>query len=282
MQQYKIFCINAGSYKIVNLDNNETLVLKAAGKLRYLNTSPIVGDNVKISNQMINEILPRRNFLIRPKIANIDQIIICMSILKPDFSSFLLDKYLSILEAKNIRPIIFITKSDLELNSSKIWQETYQKMGYEVHLINNSLDFDPKLKNIFLNKFSAFMGQSGVGKTTTLNKLTNLNFATQEISKALDRGKHTTRIVQIIKFNQGYLIDTPGFSSVTLDLDKIELAQSFKLFKTLAQTCKFRSCLHLNEASKDCAIKQAVDNNLIPQFRYQNYIKLQNELTLQK
>ncbi|AMD81435.1 putative ribosome biogenesis gtpase rsga [Mycoplasmopsis canis PG 14] len=278
MQNWKIFSLVAGDFEICNIKSKECKILKAAGKLRYNNISPIVGDFVEIQNNMIKSVFERKNEFIRPKVSNIDQVIIFMSIEQPKFSSFLIDKYMSIIEKKSIKPILFITKSDLNPSETEMWKKQYSNMGYEVYSINNKKLFDDDLKKIFQNKFSVFMGQSGVGKTTTLNNITNLSFKTQEISKALGRGKHTTRVVKIIPVFDGYLIDTPGFSSLEIELNSVELSKSFKMFKELSETCKFRDCLHINEKDADCAIKLAIKNNNIPLFRYENYLKLQKEL----
>ncbi|QNM93405.1 ribosome small subunit-dependent GTPase A [Mycoplasma sp. Pen4] len=275
---YKILSVNAGIFTVRN--ENEELKIPAAGKLRFRDEKPIVGDNVIVTNGQITEILDRRNFFIRPKVANIDQMIVFMSSTEPAFSSFLVDKYFAIVENKNIEPILFITKVDLDNPTAIEMHNLYSEMGYKVFLINNEQDnfsFE-NIKHIFKNKYSVFMGQTGVGKTTTLNKLSNNNFETQAISKALGRGKHTTRIVQIIYFNEGFLIDTPGFSSLALDMNKVELAQSFKTFNTLSKQCKFRNCLHLNESNNDCAVKQKVGTPEIPTIRYNNYVKLLSEL----
>ncbi|UUM19699.1 MULTISPECIES: ribosome small subunit-dependent GTPase A [unclassified Mycoplasma] len=273
----KIFSIIGGIYT-VKLQDQSFIKISGAGKLRYLNLTPLVGDDVIVENNQVSQILERKNEFIRPKVANIDQMILLMSFKEPQFSSFLFDKYLSIVENKKITPILFFTKADLSQDYMIV--EQYRKMNYQCYLINNNNPtYVNDVKRIFKNKYSVFMGQTGVGKTTTINKLSNNNYQTQAISKALGRGKHTTRAIHITEFNHGYLIDTPGFSSLDLDMNKYELARSFEQFDKLAQQCKFRSCLHLNETINVCAIKQAVENGSIPQFRYDNYLKLQNQLT---
>ncbi|SJZ45627.1 ribosome small subunit-dependent GTPase A [Mycoplasmopsis verecunda] len=277
--QYKVLKSVSGIYTVRN-ENNETLEIPASGKLRYLEQSPIVGDNVIVENGVIVNILPRENFFIRPKVANIDQMIVFMSIEKPKFQSFLVDKYFAIIESKNIEPVLFITKSDLNPEEANQIASLYRGMKYHVELIDNVSGYNHNhLIDIFTGKYSVFMGQSGVGKTTTINALGNHSFSTQEISKALGRGKHTTRVVSIIDFNGGYLIDTPGFSSLTLDLSKEQLSKSFKIFRELSKSCKFRNCLHYNENIDNCAIKQNIGTKLIPQIRYNNYIKLLDELS---
>ncbi|MHA3828784.1 ribosome small subunit-dependent GTPase A [Mycoplasma sp. Z1473D] len=277
--EYKVTKIVSGIYTVQN--EHDTLEIPAAGRLRYLEQSPVVGDNVIVSNGTITEILPQKNSFIRPKVANIDQMIVFMSIEQPKFQPFLVDKYFAIIENKNIVPVLFITKTDLNPSYAEEIAELYRGMQYRVELIDNKNpdNYINNLNGLFSKKYSVFMGQSGVGKTTTLNALGEHNFLTQEISKALGRGKHTTRVVSIINFNDGYLIDTPGFSSLSLDMDKEELAKSFKVFKELSKMCKFRNCLHLNESIDNCAIKQQVGTKLIPQIRYNNYIKLLDEIT---
>lgn len=270
----KIYSIVSGIYEIKNSDNS-TVLIPGSGKLRFNNLIPLVGDYVEHDNKMILNILERRNNFTRPKVANVDQVIIVMSLKEPEFSSFLMDKFLSIIEFKEIKPILFFTKSDL-VNDFH-WYEQYQKCGYEVYLINNNSNSNlSEIKQIFKNKTNVFLGQTGVGKTTTINRLSNNNFQTQQISKALGRGKHTTRVVKIIEFNDGELIDTPGFSSLDLDINSLELAQSFDLFKRHFPDCKYRSCLHINENPHDCAIKKQIDIS-IPKWRYENYLKLSKE-----
>lgn len=270
----KIYSIVSGIYEIKNSDNS-TVLIPGSGKLRFNNLIPLVGDYVEHDNKMILNILERRNNFIRPKVANIDQVIIVMSLKEPEFSSFLMDKFLSIIEFKEIKPILFFTKSDLV--NDFYWYEQYQKCGYEVYLLNNNSNSNlSEIKQIFKNKTNVFLGQTGVGKTTTINRLSNNNFQTQQISKALGRGKHTTRVVKIIEFNDGELIDTPGFSSLDLDINSLELAQSFDTFKKYFPDCKYRSCLHINENVNDCEIKKQIDIS-IPKWRYENYLKLSKE-----
>ncbi|WP_435129242.1 ribosome small subunit-dependent GTPase A [Mycoplasma sp. 6243] len=276
-QIYKIFEAVSGIYKLVN--KQQVIKVPAAGKLRFLQKTPVVGDNVIMENNQIVEILDRQNFFIRPKVANVDQIFIFMSIKQPKFSSFLVDKYMAIIEEKQIEPVLCISKIDLDEENARKWANKYQNLGYHVILINNnSPNYLNKIEEITANKYNLFMGQSGVGKTTTLNNIGNFNYQTQEISKALGRGKHTTRTVSIIKIKKGWLIDTPGFSSLDLNLTQIQLAHSYKCFYNWSKLCKFRSCLHQNEAINDCAIKQKLRDGVLPEFRYKNYLKLLSQL----
>ncbi|QZE12636.1 ribosome small subunit-dependent GTPase A [Mycoplasma sp. Ms02] len=271
----KVFSINSGIYKIKS-ESGEIFKIPAAGKLRHLGESPLVGDWVEFNEGMILSIKPRSNYFIRPKVANVDQVFLVMSLKEPDFSSFLLDKYLSVIEYEDIAPYILITKSDLDSNDE--WYQKYKREGYNVFKIdNNEKNYKKDLDAFFKDKTSLFMGQTGVGKTTTINYLSDNTYNTQAISKALGRGKHTTRIVRIIEFNGGELIDTPGFSSLILNLTKQELANSFQAFKHGATQCKFRTCLHINERAEDCFIKKSVEKGEISNWRYENYLKLSLE-----
>lgn len=275
----KIYSINAGKYYICD-KADKMHILPAAGVLRHNKIKPLVGDNVIFDeNKHISEILPRKNSLIRPKVANIDYVIIVMSIKEPNFSTYLVDKYMAFIEANNLTPILFLSKCDLDPNEANEYKKQYEKLGYEVYEI--SYKTDEWVKNIapvFANKTNVLMGQSGVGKTTIVNKITNSDYETQSISKNANRGKHTTRIVQIVKALNGELIDTPGFSSLDIHFTKSEISRSYKQFAELAKLCKFKTCLHCNEPEDFCNVKLAIKNNLIPEFRYLNYLKILKEI----
>lgn len=246
---------------------------QARGKFRKLNITPLVGDFVEIDeeNNYILDILPRKNSLIRPLVANIDQAFIITSVKQPDFSINLLDKLLCVLTINKIEPVICITKYDLlernEKKEIKKYIKYYKSLGYKV-LKNTELR---KIKKLFKNKTTVFTGQTGAGKSTLLNKLDkNLNLLTGEISKALGRGKHTTRHVELIKLYKGKVLDTPGFSSIDLkEYTKEDIKNSFIEFNKFK--CPYKDCNHLNE--KECLVKQAVNNKKILDSRYDNYKK---------
>ena len=249
-------------------------ICKARGKFRNMNITPLVGDEVVISDEdYILEIKPRKNELKRPPIANIDEAIIITSLKKPDFSSNLLDKLLAIIEFNNIKPIIIFTKQDLltkeEYESLKPYIDYYKKIGYEVYL-NNETD---KIKKIFKNKVSVFTGQSGAGKSTLLNKLNkDLNLKTNEISDALNRGKHTTRHTELLEIEGGLVADTPGFSAIDFhDMTNSDIRDNFIEFNEYRDECEFRNCTHTHE--KKCKIKKKVEDGTILKSRYENYIK---------
>ncbi|RMA78988.1 ribosome biogenesis GTPase [Metamycoplasma subdolum] len=270
MEKGKIVKSVAGFFDVKSFKDGEIYRVRGSGKLRLLDMKPIVGDHVEFQKgELIHRILGRKNFFIRPKIANVDQAIVVMSLVEPEFSSLLVDKFLIIVESKDVKPVIVLTKKDLT-SLSKI--NYYKDQGYKVYEINYETGegFDD-LSNIFKDKTSFFVGQTGVGKTTLINYLAKTNFETQEISKALNRGKHTTREVSLIEFNGGEIIDTPGFSSIEFDLTVKEMPSAFYIFRELGKECKYKSCYHYNEPLEDCAIKQAVQSGKIKEERYNNY-----------
>lgn len=255
--------------------NNQNYVCKPRGKFRNLNITPLVGDIVEFDeeNNYLLEIKQRKNELVRPPVANIDQAVIVMSISKPDFSDNLLDKLLCVIEFNNIKPIICFTKLDLLEDKQKAFAQEfinyYKKIGYDVYC-NNELD---KINKIFKDKVTVFTGQSGAGKSTLLNKLNpNLNIKTDEISKALGRGKHTTRHVELINLFDGLVADTPGFSSLSfIGMTNDDIKDNFIEFNYYRDKCAYKDCKHNLE--DDCEIKRQLQKNNILKSRYENYIK---------
>lgn len=254
--------------------DDKLVVCKPRGKFRKLGITPLVGDNVEIDleNKYILDILKRKNELVRPSIANIDQAVIVTSVKIPDFSSNLLDKLLTVVEFNNIKPIICFTKLDLitkeELDEIKIIQDYYRKIGYEVY--DNT---DLKLKEIFKDKITVFAGQSGAGKSSLLNMLDkSLNLEIGEVSVALGRGRHTTRHTELIEVLGGLIADTPGFSAIDLsEMSKSDIRDNFIEFNEYKEDCEYKDCMHINE--KICKIKFNVENNIILKSRYDNYLK---------
>ena len=248
-------------------------VCKARGKFRNMNITPLVGDEVTINDEnYILEIMPRKNELRRPPIANIDKAVIITSLKSPDFSSNLLDKLLTIIEYNNVKPVIIFTKKDLlnnkEYQELKPYIDYYSKI-YEVYT-NDEID---KIKKIFKGKVSVFTGQSGAGKSTLLNKLDkNLNLKTNEISIALNRGKHTTRHTELIEMEGGLVADTPGFSAIDFTgMTNDDIRDNFIEFNEFKGECEFRNCSHTHE--KKCKVKEKVEDGTILKSRYENYLK---------
>ena len=255
--------------------NDSYYVCKPRGKFRNLHISPLVGDKVEFDekNNYILEILKRSNELVRPSISNVDQAVIVMSIAEPDFSDNLLDKLLCIIEFNNIKPIICFTKFDLLQDDKLKWSEDfvnyYKKIGYDVYK-NTEID---DISKIFKNKITVFTGQSGAGKSTLLNRLDDtLNLKTNEISKALGRGKHTTRHVELIEMFGGLVADTPGFSNISfIGMNNSDIRDSFIEFNKYRDDCEYKDCMHNSEVN--CEVKRKLEKKEILNSRYNNYIK---------
>ena len=246
---------------------------KPRGKFRKSNITPLVGDIVEIDveNNYILDIKKRKNSLIRPSVANIDKAIIVTSV-KPKLDTNLLDKLLVLVSYNNIEPVICFTKLDLlfeyekeEINKIITY---YKSIGYSV-VDNSNLD---EINLILKDNLSVFVGQSGAGKSTLLNKLDDsLELKTNEISKALGRGKHTTRHVELYSVSDGLVVDTPGFSALDLsELSNIDIRDNTKEMFDNLDKCKYRDCMHFKEDG--CFIKKMVENEEILSFRYINYL----------
>lgn len=270
----------------------ELIQCRARGIFRNRGESPLVGDFVEysydgISDGSIDKILPRRNSLIRPPIANIDQALLVFSAKEPDFNTILLDRFLVVLESFHVQPIIILTKLDLVSEEERVnlqrYIDDYKAIGYEIiETYKDEPALMEKLEPILKDKTSVLAGQSGVGKSTLLNTLLpDLDLKTGIISKSLGRGKHTTRHVELIEVCGGLLADTPGFSSFDFDtIEKEQLTACLPEFLRISEECKFRGCLHIKEPK--CAVKQAVEAGKIRSYRYEHYEQFLQEITDRK
>ncbi|MEG2011052.1 MAG: ribosome small subunit-dependent GTPase A [Bacilli bacterium] len=273
----KIIKIISNDFTVIS-EEGISYVCKARGKFRNMKVVPLVGDRVVIDpiNNYILEIGKRTNELIRPTVANIDQLIIIASTKSPNFDTNLLDKLLCIAEFNQIKPIICLSKIDLlskEQYADLIpYFEYYRKIGYTV-IENTKIE---NIKELLVGKTTVFTGQSGAGKSTLLNKLDeNLTIKTDEISKALGRGKHTTRHTELIPIASGWVADTPGFSSLEfIGMTKSDIGDNFIEFQELRDKCKYKDCMHYHDDG--CSIKENVKNGFIIKSRYNNYIKFIN------
>lgn len=257
--------------------DNQLYQCKCRGIIRHEHITPVVGDYVLFDSEKltVDKVLERKNIFNRPKVSNIDQSFIITSMVIPNFSSNLLDKFISLMEIKNVEPIIIITKMDLVKEKQKQHYleifNYYQKIGYKL-LYNTEIE---EIKKLIKDKISVFAGQTGAGKTTLINKINPaFNLKTNEVSKSLGRGKHTTRVVSMYEIFEGKVIDTPGFSALDFnDLTKEEIKKSFKEFNKY--NCEYKDCLHKNE--KNCGVKTALEDNNILKSRYENYLKFIGE-----
>lgn len=255
--------------------NKEIFVCKPRGKFRLDKITPLVGDIVTIDevNKYILDIKTRKNSLIRPQIANVDIALIVTSVKEPNFDSNLLDKLLTIISYNNIDPVICLTKLDLLNNIEKKEIDRimnyYQNIGYTVTNNTNIKE----IKKIIDGKVVVFAGQSGAGKSSLLNKLDKtLSLETNEISKALGRGKHTTRCTTLYNVDGALIADTPGFSSVNfLGMTKEDIRNNMKEMFDNLDNCKYRDCMHIKE--DDCSIKKLLQEGKILPSRYDNYKK---------
>lgn len=270
----KIIKIISNDFTVID-ENNDIYTCKARGKFRNMKVTPLVGDNVSIDkdNKYILDIKKRKNELVRPTVANIDQLIIIASTKIPAFDTNLLDKLIAIAEYNLIEPIIVLSKIDLltkkEIDDLTPYFEYYKSIGYKV-IVNTEIT---EILNLLENKITVFTGQSGAGKSTLLNRLdNNLNIKTNEISVALGRGKHTTRHTELIKINNGWVADTPGFSSLEfVGMSKADIRDNFIEFQELRDNCKYKDCMHYHDDG--CQIKKEVEEGNILKSRYDNYIK---------
>ena len=274
MEKGKIIKIISNQYD-VRLESGETLRCVAMGKLRK-RSSPIVGDYVQVErfegSNGIQRIEERRNELRRPAIANVDQAIIVMSTLIPDYSPLLIDRLIFQICYANIQPILCVTKMDLIDADSWIHRSIseYRASGYTVVESGEGYD-ESALTALLKDKVSVLTGQSGAGKSSLLNRIEpSFHLHTQQTSKALGRGRHTTRHCELHPVAGGWVADTPGFSSLDFSYMSIDaLAACIPDFQPYLGECRFKDCVHLKEP--DCAIKQAVAQGKIHAERYRHY-----------
>ncbi|MBW9212369.1 MULTISPECIES: ribosome small subunit-dependent GTPase A [Terrabacteria group] len=273
----KIIKIVSKNYGVFLEDTKEKVSARVAGKVR-LQFSPVVGDMVEVIQQadcyVIVSILARRNSLIRPAIANVDQAFIVMSVVDPNFSTALIDRLSILIKAAGIEPILVITKTDLEY-PNYVEKEIKEYETGRMLVIRCEKGFiNPAIQHTLAGKITVLTGQSGAGKSTLLNTLDpNFQLETQEISKALGRGKHTTRHTELHEVAGGLVADTPGFSSLSFaHLEIKNIAGYIPDFEPYVHQCRFNDCLHENEP--DCAIKEAVAQGCISKTRYQSYLQV--------
>ena len=300
MQKGRILNLCGGVYKVL-LEDESIVSLKARGKLRFekkymvnekskskkevlttIKNTPKVGDIEVIENGMIDHFLERKNEIVRPDIANVDQILLVFAAKEPDFSFFLLDLFLVNILKQGISPVIVVSKIDLmssdELFDLKSKLSYYDNMGYKVLYVDSKHKEGIDLvREELKGKITVLSGQTGAGKSTLINAVVpGFELKTQEISQALGRGKHTTRETSLYPYLGGFIGDTPGFSKLdVLGIEKDELAGLFLDFNKYS--CKFSDCNH-TEGIKGCGIHDAAIKGEILMSRYQSYNKMYKEI----
>lgn len=258
---------------------------KARGVFRKKGISPAVGDRAEITvlddgTASVDSILPRKNYIIRPPLANLDRLFIVASVLEPSPSTLIIDKISAVAVEKGIEPVIVFTKSDLADCEELL--SVYHRAGIRAlsYSIRSEQD-KQELISLLEDRISAFTGNTGVGKSSLLNSLfPGLEIETAEISRKLGRGRHTTRHSELYKVGGGYVADTPGFSTVDIEryevIKKDEIAYCFPEFREYLTECRFSTCTHTCE--KGCAVINAVNAGIIPQSRHSSYRAMYDEV----
>lgn len=306
MKQGKIVKGIAGFY-YVHVVGSGIYECKAKGLFRKQNMKPLVGDEVQMDvideaekTGNVTDILPRKNALIRPALANVDQALVIFAARSPKPNRNLLDRFLIMMEQQNVPTVICINKSDLasEEELEELW-EAYRTSGYPMFFFSakNRIGIE-QIQNVLKGKTSTVAGPSGVGKSTLINLLApDALMETGEVSEKIQRGRHTTRHSELIALDDNtYIFDTPGFSSLSVDfynpgihqitgtpIVTVEAANLWMFFPEMRhreKNCRFAGCSHIHEP--DCAIRQAMDDGEISSSRYENYVQIYQELKSRK
>ena len=258
---------------------------KARGVFRKEKITPLAGDKVEISvdennKNSIDKIYERRNMFKRPPIANVDKLVIVSSVCDPRPNLLIIDRLSAVAVYKNVETIIVFTKNDLQ--SADEYIEIYKNAGFKTFAVSNETgEGIGEVKAVIENGVCVFTGNSGVGKSSLINRMyPDFALETGEISKKLGRGRHTTRHVELLKINNGYIADTPGFSSLDFEtndlIKKDELAFCFPDFSDFIDSCKFSTCAHVND--KGCRLIEAVNSGDVMRSRHESYVTMYNEV----
>ena len=260
---------------------------RARGVFKKNGITPLVGDRVVYTESgsregVVEEVLPRKNQLVRPPIANIDQAVLTFSAKEPDFNTKLLDRMLVHVERVGLPAVIVLTKRDLlaDQDQAERWLHPYRDMGYQtVAISSREQEGLETVRDLLRGRLSGLAGNSGVGKSTLLNSLApDLKLNTAEISQKLGRGRHTTRHSEIFRiFEETYVIDTPGFSTLEFEeYEPEELSQYFRDIWNISKDCKYRGCLH--ESEDGCAVRRSSEEGKLNDDRYKHYLEFLAEV----
>lgn len=289
--QGKIIKGIAGFY-YVHIVGSGVYECKAKGIFRKENQKPLVGDDVEIvvldeesHTGNLEAILPRKNELIRPAVANVDQALVVFAVTKPKPHFHLLDRFLVMMEKQEIPVILCFNKKDLaDQKEQDEIRDIYRACGYPVVFVSARMGENiDQIREMLEGKITTIAGPSGVGKSSLINLLSpEANMETGGISKKIDRGKHTTRHSELLAVDEtSFIMDTPGFSSLYVnDMEKEEIKYYFREFSPYEGKCRFHGCDHIHEP--DCAVKQAVEEGKIHKIRYQNYTEFYREIQEKK
>ncbi|MEE1194639.1 MAG: ribosome small subunit-dependent GTPase A [Phascolarctobacterium sp.] len=262
---------------------------KVKGKMKQNRFSLATGDQVLLEpgekgEGMIKKVLPHKNFLPRPTMANLDLFVVTFACATPDFSFLLADKLLALAELAHIPSILLLNKED-QAPAGLIDEvrRVYEPLGYEVFTLSakNGTGVEP-LRERLRGKLCAFGGPSGVGKSSTINAIdSKVDLRTGEVSEKIGRGKHTTRFAQLLPFDEGYIADTPGFGNLLLEgMEPEQAVAAFREFAQYEGGCRFCPCSHTHEPV--CGVKEAVAAGQIAASRYESYLAMLEEIRLLK
>lgn len=274
-----------GGFYYVEAADGIVYECKARGVFRKEKITPLAGDRVEITvesnnKNSIDKILERRNFFKRPPIANVDTLVIVSSVCDPRPNLLIIDRLTAVASYKNVEPIIVFTKDDLQ--SANEFVKIYTNAGFKTFAVSNETgEGIEKVKSIIDGGITVFTGNSGVGKSSLINRMyPDFCLETGEISRKLGRGRHTTRHVELFKVGSGYIADTPGFSSLDFEtndlIKKDELAFCFLDFADYIGSCRFSTCAHVND--KGCSLVEAVKNGDVERTRHESYVTMYNEV----
>lgn len=280
MEQGIILSGVGGTYEVQIAES--ILLCALRGRLRLEDERVLVGDRVKVSREggrgVVEAILPRASELKRPPIANVDQVVAVFAVQNPLPSLILLDRILVHAELANLPSVVVLNKSDLDQKRAEELQQMYGSISYPTLITSAEVGLGlDELVEVLEQRISSFVGPSGVGKSSLLNALDpSFKLETQAVSAKVQRGRHTTRSVQLLPVANGYVADTPGFSQLTLDPDQeAKLQSAFPDIRPYGEFCRFRGCLHRHEPG--CAVKDAVQSGQIFAHRYEHYLLFLDE-----